>query len=116
LLDQVRDVIRRKHYSIRTEQSYIVWIRRLILFHGTRHPLEMGEQEVTAFLSHLARNGGVAASISRGSVQKARWIEKFATAAAARFQPACHPHTGGQASALSGTFTMTCISPSNRTA
>jgi integron integrase len=54
--------MRRKHYSIRTEQTYIDWIRRFILFHGKRHPLEMREQEVTAFLTHLARDGGVAAS------------------------------------------------------
>ena len=43
LLDQVRDVIRRKHYSIRTEQTYVEWIRRFILFHKKRHPAEMGE-------------------------------------------------------------------------
>ena len=48
--------MRRKHYAIRTEQSYIDWIRRFILFHGKRHPLEMREQEVTAFLTHLARD------------------------------------------------------------
>src|SRR4029077_1430421 len=42
LLDQVRDVIRRKHFSIRTEQTYIDWIRRFILFHNKRHPREMG--------------------------------------------------------------------------
>jgi hypothetical protein len=42
LLDEVRDVIRRKHYGIRTEQAYIDWIRRFILFHGKRHPAEMG--------------------------------------------------------------------------
>jgi hypothetical protein len=62
LLDQVRDVIRRKHYSIRTERTYIDWIRRFILFHGKRHPREMREAEVNAFLTHLARDGDVAAS------------------------------------------------------
>jgi integron integrase len=62
LLDQVRDVMRRKHYSIRTEQSYVDWIRRFIVFHGKRHPAEMAESDVTAFLTHLARDGGVAAS------------------------------------------------------
>jgi len=51
LLDQVRDVIRLKHYSIRTEQAYAEWIRRYILFHGKRHPAEMAEVEVTAFLT-----------------------------------------------------------------
>ena len=55
LLDQVRDVIRRKHYSFRTEQVYLDWIRRFILFHGKRHPREMAEAEVTEFLTFLAR-------------------------------------------------------------
>jgi hypothetical protein len=54
LLDQVRDVIRVKHYSIRTEQAYVQWIKRFIIFHGKRHPSEMGEAEVSAFLTHLA--------------------------------------------------------------
>ena len=62
LLDQVRDVIRRKHFSIRTEQTYVEWIKRYILFHGKRHPNEMAEAEITAFLTHLARAGKVAAS------------------------------------------------------
>ncbi|WP_374086420.1 phage integrase N-terminal SAM-like domain-containing protein [Methylomicrobium lacus] len=54
LLDQVRDRIRVKHYSIRTEKLYVQWIKRFILFHGKRHPLEMGAVEVEAFLTHLA--------------------------------------------------------------
>lgn len=62
LLDQVRDCIRTKHYSIRTEQSYVDWIRRFILFHRKRHPAEMGAAEVKAFLTHLAVVGKVAAS------------------------------------------------------
>jgi site-specific recombinase XerD len=62
LLDQVRDCLRRRHYSLRTEKSYVAWIRRYILFHGKRHPREMGPEEVSAFLSHLARHGHVAAS------------------------------------------------------
>lgn len=62
LLDQVRDVIRRKHFSIRTEQTYVDWIKRYIFFHGKRHPNEMSEAEITAFLTHLARAGKVAAS------------------------------------------------------
>jgi site-specific recombinase XerD len=62
LLDQVRDVIRRKHFSIRTEQAYVDWIRRFILFHNKRHPAEMAEQELTEFLTHLAREAQVAAS------------------------------------------------------
>lgn len=54
LLDQVRSILRLKHYSIRTEQAYLHWIKRFILFHSKRHPSDMAEPEVTAFLSHLA--------------------------------------------------------------
>ena len=62
LLDLVRGVLRRKHYSIRTDQSYVDWIRRFILFHGKRHPAQMGKSEVIAFLTHLAVQRDVAAS------------------------------------------------------
>lgn len=62
LLDQVRDRLRVKHYSIRTETQYLQWIRRFILFHGKRHPREMGAVEVEAFLTHLAVAGRVAAA------------------------------------------------------
>nr|WP_243448389.1 phage integrase N-terminal SAM-like domain-containing protein [Candidatus Thiosymbion oneisti] len=57
LLDQVRDTIRFKHDSIRTEQANPDWIRRFILFHAKRHPAEMGAPEVEAFLTHLATGG-----------------------------------------------------------
>ena len=62
LLDQVRDAIRVRHYSIRTEKAYVDWCRRYILFHNKRHPAEMGESEVSAYLTHLAVNRKVAAS------------------------------------------------------
>lgn len=62
LLDQVRDVLRLKHYSYRTEQSYVNWIRRYILFHNKTHPREMGVPEIEAFLTHLAVKENVAAS------------------------------------------------------
>jgi integron integrase len=62
LLDQARDRIRVKHYSIRTEDAYLHWMRRYILFHRKRHPKEIGAKEIEAFLSHLAVNGNVAAS------------------------------------------------------
>jgi integron integrase len=62
LLDQVRDCIRRKHYSIRTEKAYADWIRRYIIFHDKRHPQEMGEAEIEAFLTHLAVERRVSAS------------------------------------------------------
>ena len=62
LLDLVHGVLRRKHYSIRTEQCYVDWIRRFILFHGKRHPVQMGKPEVIAFMTHLALQHDVAAS------------------------------------------------------
>ncbi|MBZ0105141.1 MAG: integron integrase [Sulfuricella denitrificans] len=62
LLDQVRGKIRLKHYSLRTEQTYVDWIKRYILFHGKHHPDDMGAAEVEAFLTHLAVVGKVAAS------------------------------------------------------
>jgi integron integrase len=62
LLDQVRDAIRLKHYSIRTEESYVTWIKRYILFHNKRHPNEMASAEIEAFLTHLAVQQKVAAS------------------------------------------------------
>lgn len=62
LLDQVREKIRVKHYSLRTEQTYVQWIKRFILFHNKRHPAQMSAPEVEAFLSHLAVKGNVSAS------------------------------------------------------
>ena len=62
LLDQVRDRLRVKHYSIRTEQVYVDWIKRFIWFHDKRHPKDMGAHEVEAFLTHLAVKGKVSAS------------------------------------------------------
>ena len=55
LLDQVRGVIRVKHYSIRTEEAYVQWIKRFIFFHGKRHPREMGAAEIEAFLTDLCK-------------------------------------------------------------
>ena len=62
LLGQVRERLRALHYSMRTEETYVHWIRRFILFHGKRHPREMSAPEVEAFLSHLATVRDVAAS------------------------------------------------------
>src|SRR5215510_763303 len=62
LLDQVREVARLRHFSIRTEQAYAAWIRRFILFHGKRHPRELSGPEVTVFLTHLAVREKVSAS------------------------------------------------------
>jgi integron integrase len=62
LLDRVRQACRLRHYSIRTETAYVEWIKRFILFHHKRHPLEMGAAEINAFLTHLAVDGHVSAS------------------------------------------------------
>src|SRR5437867_2037992 len=62
LLDEVRTVMRLRHMSIRTEEAYVQWIRRFIIFHGKRHPQEMGEAEIRDFLAYLAVDQNVAAS------------------------------------------------------
>ena len=61
LLDLVRQALRLRHYSVRTEQAYVLWIRRFILFHKKRHPSELGAAEVQAFLVHLAQDLAVSA-------------------------------------------------------
>jgi len=88
LLDQVRDVMRRRHYSIRTEQVYVDWIKRFIIYHDKRHPKEMAEEEVAAFLTHLARDRNVAPSTQNQALsallflykdvlkQEIGWLEK----------------------------------------
>lgn len=65
LLDRVRHAIRVRHYSRRTEDAYVAWIRRFIVFHGKRHPQELGEREVTAFVTSLATRGVSASTQSQ---------------------------------------------------
>jgi len=62
LLEQMREALRARHYSLRTERAYCAWVRRFIYFHHVRHPAEMGEQEINAFLTHLAVAENVSAS------------------------------------------------------
>jgi len=62
LLDQVRDAIRLKHYAYSTEKTYVYWAKRFVLYHNKRHPLEMGEKEISEFLTYLAVEENVAAS------------------------------------------------------
>ena len=62
LLDQLRAAIRKKHYSIRTEDAYVYWTKQYIFFHGKRHPKELGEKEISDFLTYLAVKRNVAAS------------------------------------------------------
>ena len=76
LLDQVRDLMRLRHYSIRTERCYCDWIVRFIRLHGRRHPLEMAEAEVTAFLTHLARDENVAASTQNQALSALLFLYK----------------------------------------
>jgi len=63
LLDQIRDAIRLKHYSYSTDKTFVHWAKRYFLFHNKRHPAEMGAAEVEAFLTHLAKDENVSASI-----------------------------------------------------
>ncbi len=76
LLDEVRDAIRVRHYSIRTEQAYADWIRRFIIFHNKRHPSEMGEKEIGEFLTHLAVNRNVAASTQNQALSAILFLYK----------------------------------------
>ncbi len=76
LLDQVRERIRVKHYSIRTEEQYVQWARRFILFHGKRHPRDMGAAEVEAFLTDLAIKGHVAASTQNQALSALLFLYK----------------------------------------
>jgi len=62
ILDRMRQVLRTKHYAYSTEQAYVQWARRDILFHDKRHPQEMGGPEIESFLTHLAVEGHVSAS------------------------------------------------------
>lgn len=76
LMDQMRDVLRVHHYSLRTEQSYTHWIKRFILFHGKRHPREMGKNEIAAFLTHLAVQKDVSASTQNQALSAILFLYK----------------------------------------
>ncbi len=76
LLDQVRKAMRVRHYSIRTEESYISWIKRYILFHDKQHPKNLGKDEITQFLSHLASDRNVAASTQNQALSALLFLYK----------------------------------------
>jgi len=76
LLDQVRNAIRRRQFSPRTEKSYVGWIRRFILFHGKRHPREMGAREIEVFLTHLAVDRKVASSTQNQALSAILFLYK----------------------------------------
>jgi len=108
LLDSVRETIRRKHYSLRTESTYIDWIKRYILFHRKRHPAEMGAAEMEQFLNYLAVQKKVAASTQNQALsalvflyrevlrQDFEWMENLERAKKPARLPASegtrHPH------------------------
>jgi integron integrase len=76
LLDRVRDVMRLKHYSLRTERTYCDWITRFIRFHRMRHPAEMSEPEMAEFLTHLARAGNISASTQNQALSALLFLYK----------------------------------------
>jgi site-specific recombinase XerD len=76
LLDQVREKLRYRHYSLRTERAYVDWIRRFILFHQKRHPTEMGAVEIEAFLTHLAIERHVSASTQNQALSALLFLYK----------------------------------------
>lgn len=76
LLVSMRDAIRSRHYSLRTEQTYIQWVRRFIFFHNKRHPGEMGEKEISLFLTHLAAERNVAAATQNQALSALLFLYK----------------------------------------
>ena len=77
LLDQVRGAVRVRHMALSTEKSYVSWIRRFILFHNKRHPLEMGKSEVSAFLTHLAAERHVSSSTQNQALSALLFLYRF---------------------------------------
>jgi integron integrase len=77
LLEQVRRTLRARHYSRRTEVAYCGWIRRFVLFHGRRHPSTMGEEEIAAFLNHLATTQSVGASTQNQALHSLLFLYRF---------------------------------------
>jgi hypothetical protein len=76
LLDQLRQLMRLRHYSVRTEEAYVGWIRRYILFHGKRHPRQLDERHVSESLSSLAIKGRVAASTQNQALNALLFLYK----------------------------------------
>lgn len=76
LMDEARDAFRIHHYSHRTEEQYLKWMRRYILFHGERHPQEMGADEIQAFLNDLANVGKVSASTQNQALSTLLFLYK----------------------------------------
>ncbi len=77
LLDQVRETIRVKHYSYRTEQTYVEWIKRFIFFHQKRHPKDMGPEEIQAYITYLANERKVASSTQNQALSAIMFLYKY---------------------------------------
>ena len=77
LLAQVRDALRSRHYSKRTEDTYVIWIRRYIFFHNVRHPADMAEAEVNQFLTHLAVKEKVSASTQNQALSALLFLYRY---------------------------------------
>ncbi len=77
LLDQLKQVIRKKHYSYKTEEAYVSWAKRYILFHNKKHPADMGEKEISEFVSDLALNRNVAASTQNQALNAVVFLYKY---------------------------------------
>lgn len=69
LIERLRDAIRRRHYSYRTEQSYVYWARRFVLSYGTRDPAELGAEEISAFFAHLAQDRSISPSVQNQALR-----------------------------------------------
>ncbi len=107
LLDRVRAALRTRHCSLRTEKAYVGWIRRYIVFHGKRHPAEMGAAEITRFLSDLAIQRNVAASTQNQALsallflyrevleQELPWLDDIVRAKSPRADPGGADPRGG---------------------
>ena len=76
LLDRIRQAVRTRHYSVRTERAYVSWVRRFVIFHGKRHPETLGADEIGAFLSHLAVQGKVSASTQNQAMSALLFLYK----------------------------------------
>ncbi len=77
LLDQVRNSLKQRNYSYRTEQTYVGWIKRFILFHNKRHPKEMGEKEIEEFLTHLAVKRKVSPATQNQALNSIIYLYKY---------------------------------------
>ena len=93
LLDMAREAIRRRHFSYRTEETYLQWMKRFILFSGRRHPRELGAAEVTAILNHLAVERHVAAATQNQALAALLFLYKEVTLHPSRASPCacCRP-------------------------